>query len=150
MASISSDRWQVAHSAMVWSATLAAVMLLGVVLAHWTWAWLAPPAQMRAPAATPEPRLETAFRLFGLAQQNQSAAAPSGHAIRLLGVVAARAERGYAVMQLEDGQILAVREGGDVTPGIRLAEVRADHVVLQRDGKRETLAWPQKGNRARN
>jgi hypothetical protein len=32
-------------------ASLAALALLGTVLAHWSWAWLAPPAAARAPAA---------------------------------------------------------------------------------------------------
>ncbi len=96
-----------------------------------------------------QPRIESAYDLFGRAQPRQ-AAAPTGIAIKLLGVVAAPAQRrGYAVVQLDDKQILAVREGEDVVPGIRLAEVRADHVVLGRNGTRETLAWPEKSNRAR-
>jgi len=35
-----------------------------------------------------------------------------------------------------------VREGEDLAPGIRLAEVGTDHVILERGGARETLAWP--------
>jgi general secretion pathway protein C len=37
-----------------------------------------------------------------------------------------------------------VREGQDIAPGIRLAEVRPDHVILERNGIREMLAWPKK------
>lgn len=47
-------------------------------------------------------------------------------------------------MQLEPGKILSVQEGEDVAPGIRLAEVAADHVILERAGIRETLAWTVK------
>ena len=78
-------------------------------------------------------------------ERNKNIAAPTGIAIKLLGVVAASAgRRGYAVLQLEAKQILAVHEGEDVTPGLRLAEVRPDHVILERGGMRETLAFPEK------
>jgi general secretion pathway protein C len=74
---------------------------------------------------------------------------PTGIAIRLLGIVAATAgRRGYAVVQLEPRQILAVREGEDVAPGVRLAEVGTDHVILERGGTRETLAWPERSTPA--
>jgi general secretion pathway protein C len=48
------------------------------------------------------------------------------------------------VVQLDAKQILAVHEGDDVAPGVRLAEVHPDHVILERGGTRETLAWPEK------
>src|SRR5487761_2548107 len=112
-------RVNVAQTVLVSSLTLGAVALLGAVLAYWTWAWFAPRAE--------------------------ATAAPTGIAITLLGVVAASGgRRGYAVVQLEGKQILAVHEGEDIAPGIRLAEVDADHVILDRNGVRETLAWPQR------
>jgi general secretion pathway protein C len=45
-------------------------------------------------------------------------------------------------MQFEGKQIVAVREGEDAAPGVRLAEVHPDHVILERGGVREALAWP--------
>jgi general secretion pathway protein C len=78
--------------------------------------------------------------LFGAATQ----AAGSG-AIRLMGVVAAAGEqRGQAVLQLDGKQSVAVLQGEEVAPGLRLAEVHVDHVVLERNGVREALAWPEK------
>ena len=135
-----------AETAVVVLATLAALMLLGLALAYWTWAWIAPRPELRAEsAAEPGLRLESASSLFGRAQRNPNIAAPTGIAIKLLGVVAASGgRRGYAVVQLDAKQILAVREGEDLAPGIRLAEVHADHVILERGGARETLAWPVK------
>jgi general secretion pathway protein C len=59
-------------------------------------------------------------------------------------VAASGGRRGYAVVQLEANQIFAVREGDDIAPGIRLAKVHPDHVVLERSGVRETLTWPEK------
>jgi general secretion pathway protein C len=40
---------------------------------------------------------------------------------------------------------LAVLQGDEIEPGLRLAEVHVDHIVLERNGARETLAWPDKG-----
>jgi general secretion pathway protein C len=131
---------------VVTMATIAALALLGLVAAYWTWVWLAP---------LPEPRTQTAAdtgaaaasagALFGSVRRDPNAPVPTGMAIRLLGIVAATGgRRGYAVVQLEAKEILAVREGEDVAPSIRLAEVGTDHVVLERGGIRETVAWPEK------
>ena len=76
---------------------------------------------------------------------DQPMAAQTGMAIRLLGVVAAgNGRQGYAVVEFEPKRIIAARGGDDLIPGIRLAEVHPDHVVLERNGTRETLAWPEK------
>jgi general secretion pathway protein C len=48
------------------------------------------------------------------------------------------------VLRLDAKKTVAVLKGEDVEPGLRLAEVHVDHVVLERNGARETLAWPEK------
>ena len=124
--------------------TLAAAALLGVVLAYWSWAFLAPAPEPRAAAAA-EARAaaSSAHGLFGNARASQSAGA-----VRLTGVAAASGgRRGHAVLRLDGKRTLAVLQGEDVEPGLRLAEVHADHIVLERNGVRETLAWPQKGGK---
>jgi general secretion pathway protein C len=139
-------RQSLAQTAVTSLLTLAAVALLGLVLAYWTWAWFAPRAEARVETAADEGgSVASASTLFGRVERSQNAAAPTGIAIKLLGVVAASGgRRGYAVVQLDAKQILAVHEGEDVAPGIRLAEVHTDHVILERGGIRETLAWPEK------
>ena len=139
-------RSNLAQTVLVSSLTLVAVALLGAVLAYWTWAWFAPRAEPRLEAtAVQGGSVASAGAIFGSVPRNQEAAAPTGIAIRLLGVVAASGGRlGHAVVQLEGKQILAVHEGEDVAPGVRLAEVLPDHVILERGGMRETLAWPEK------
>jgi general secretion pathway protein C len=139
-------RSSLAQTVLVSLLTLVAVALLGAVLAYWTWAWFAPRAEPRVEAtAVQSGNVASAGAIFGNVPRNQETAAPTGIAIRLLGVVAASGgRRGYAVVQLEAKQILAVHEGEDVAPGIRLAEVHADHVILERNGMREMLAWPEK------
>ena len=67
----------------------------------------------------------------------------------LLGIVdASGSQPSYAVLRIDAKQTVAVREGGEIEPGVRLAEVHADHVVLERSGARETLAWPKPGKSA--
>jgi general secretion pathway protein C len=138
-------RSSLAQTAVVSLLTLAAVALAGLVLAYWTWIWFAPGTPAQAELAVAETgSLASAGLAFGRVERNKASAAPTGIAIRLLGVVAASGgRRGYAVVQLEAKQILAVQEGEDVAAGLRLAEVHADHVILERSGVRETLAWPQ-------
>ena len=135
-----------AQTALVSLLTLAGVALLGLVLAYWTWAWFAPRAEPRAEAVGGETgSLASASRVFGRVERSQGSAAPTGIAIKLLGIVAASGgRRGHAVVQLDAKQIVAVHEGDDIAPGVRLAEVRSDHLILERGGLRETLAWPEK------
>ena len=144
MQALSLGRSNLAQTALVFSLTLVAVALLGAVLAYWTWAWLAPRPEPRVqPAAALNGSVSAAGTLFGSAPRAQ-VAAPTGIAIKLLGVVAAtRGRRGYAVVQLEGKQILAAHEGEDVSPGVRLTEVHPDHVILERNELREKLALPE-------
>ncbi|HEX9185032.1 MAG TPA: type II secretion system protein N [Burkholderiales bacterium] len=129
--------------------TLAALALLGVVLAYWSWAWFAPPAAPRAPAAVQGAgRTASAAGLFGVAQNGSSAAATGSGALLLMGVVAASGGReGHAVLRLDGKRSVAVLEGGEIAPGLRLAEVHVNHIVVLRNGARETLALPEKGGK---
>ena len=129
-------------------ATFAAVALLGAVLAYWSWVWFAPSPAPRAPAAAGlASNASSAAGLFGNVKRGPGAAAASG-AIRLLGVVAASGDRlGQALLRLDAKKTVAVLQGEDVEPGLRLAEVHADHVILVRNGARETLAWPEKAGK---
>ena len=150
MAEISFERSTTAQTAAVSLAMLIALVLLGSVLAYWTWAWLAPSPTPRTQAVEAAPKIESAYGLFGAAPRNADTMARTGLAIKLLGTVAAtRGRRGYAVLQVDAKESLAVREGEDVTPGVRLAEVHADRVVFERNGARETLAWPEANSTTR-
>ena len=148
MQAISFERSGFAQAVVVSLVTFLALALLSLVLAHWTWAWLAPRPEPRAPAAPQTGgRAETAYGLFGGAPLLSKGAATTGIAIRLLGIVAATGGGdGYALVQLDTNQIRAVREGENIAPGIRLAEVRPDHVILDRGGIPETLALPAKSS----
>ena len=125
-------------------------MLLVSVLAYWTWILLAPRSPPPARALDLHATSELPYGLFGGTQQGRSATAPTGLAIRLLGVVATSGRKnGYAVIQVDGTKILAAREGQDIAPGIRLAEVQAEQIVLERNGVRESLALPDKNKASR-
>jgi general secretion pathway protein C len=135
-----------ATTAVVGLATLAAITALGVAGAYWTWAWFAPRPEPVTEAPIAAARLDAAYRLFGNVRANRTVAAPSSVTFKLLGLAAASGEEpGYAVLQMSSGRAIAVRRGDDIEPGIRLVEVNADHVVLDRNGMRETLALPRQG-----
>jgi len=115
-----------------------------VVLAYWSWAWLAPSPLARAPAAAENAgRPLAAGGLFGTAKETPGAASGS---VRLTGIIAASGETGgHALLRIDGRKTLAVPQGEEVEPGLRLTEVHVDRVVLERNGVRETLAWPEKG-----
>ena len=118
------------------------------MLAYWSWAWLAPSPAPRAPAAVEATAgTSSAGGLFRNVKEGAAGAASS--AIRLMGIVAvsggrAGTQRGHAVLRLDAKKTVAVLQGEEVEPGLRLAEVHVDHIVLERNGARETLAWPEK------
>ncbi|MGN6704988.1 MAG: type II secretion system protein N [Rhodanobacter sp.] len=122
-----------------------ALSLLGFVLAYWTWAWCAPAPLPRAMAvAEPPGRLAAAGDLFGRLSSDAHADVPTGLAIRLLGVMAAEPEgSGYALLQLDAKKTRLARAGEYLAPGIRIEKVLRQQVILQRNGSRETLAWPR-------
>jgi general secretion pathway protein C len=140
------DRYAIAQNAPVALANIAALALLGVVGGYWTWQWLAPRAESQSPVrAESSGQIASALELFGLVERENGAMAATGLAMQLLGVAAAREGRdAYAILILDGKQIVATRRGEEIAPGIKLAEVAPDHVVLDRNGVRETLAWPEK------
>lgn len=141
---MSSGRSRLAQTAIVSLSKTAALALLALVLAYWTWAWCAPATLLPvADAAAPPSQLIAARDLFGQARGNAQAAVPSALAINLLGIVAAEpAGSGYALLQVGTGESRVVRAGGELAPGVRVEQVLPQQVILLRNGLRETLAWP--------
>jgi general secretion pathway protein C len=120
------------------------------VLAYWTWALVAPRPAPVIQGVDSHVTVELPYDLFGGTQRPRGVTAPTGLAIKLLGVVAASGHKnGYAVLQIDGAKILAAREGQDIAPGIRLAEVQADQIVLERNGVKESLALPDKNKASR-
>ena len=130
------------QSLIVWIASVGAMGLLGAVLAYWSVTFWAPEPVTRSPAPDAAAGTAAARRLFGDAAE-RGAPAGSTAQIRLVGVVAASARKpGYAVIELESGQNVTLRTGEALAPGVVLVEVHANHVVLERNGARESVTWP--------
>lgn len=125
---------------------MAALVLLGLVLAHWTLQWFMPNVTLAAVSdSAPRVDLQGVKTLFGIYRRDSASAIPSGITINLLGVIAeTEASRSYALLQVNGKETLAARAGDLIAPGITLAEVHDDRVVVDRDGTRETVVLPEK------
>ena len=115
-------------------------LILGVVLAHWFWIFMAPQSTYTAATAEPSTSQE-AGRLFGVIQTagpaSQSVALPN---VQLIGVfTASSGKRGFAVMKIDTKNQIGVAEGDDAAPGTRLLKVHADHVILERSGMKHRV-----------
>jgi hypothetical protein len=142
-----------------WLATLAALAafgLLALTLAHWGWRWFGPaPAAVaaRVPDADPARRLSEAH-LFGTPAATPPpgavVTATSAGDLRLLGVIAQRDGRGYALFRAASRGPLLVAVGQDVANGVRLEAIRANGVTLLEDGVRRDipLRTPIAGDKA--
>jgi len=119
---------------------VALVVVLAWQLAHWTWVFLAPPRVAAIPDGDTAPDLAAIAKLFGgsLPAGERSASAPGG--LRLKGVVAPTpGEAAYAIFSTGSGKDFSVYVGRDVQPGVKLAEVKPDHVIVSRGGARERI-----------
>lgn len=139
-----------AQGTMIALATGASLFLLAMIAAYWTWQWLGPAQVMRLPTTlSTVGKASSAGGLFGSTLLAADSAPATGSGIRLLGSVAANAgHTGVALLRIDPRVTMAVREGDEILPGLRLTAVARDHVILERGGVRETLAWPSKAGAA--
>ncbi|MGY1457122.1 type II secretion system protein N [Luteimonas sp. A534] len=126
------------------------VVLLAVQIARLAWLLL-PPAPLgtlpATAAALAPPRPD---RLLVDAFYPSSGPAPAGadvSGLRLFAVRPAQAG-GSAILASREGQQRAHAVGSEVAPGLRLAEVHADHVVLDANGRRSELRFASMEGRA--
>lgn len=96
----------------------------------------APPPMAAPPPRSPDPML--AARMFGLVQQAQARVATN---IQVAGIFAA-GEQSAAVLTVDGKPPRVFVLGQEVTAGNRLAEVTAEHVVLETQGGRQELRVP--------
>jgi general secretion pathway protein C len=118
----------------------ALVIVFAWQLAHWTWVFLAPPRIGSIPDGDTAPDLAAIAKLFGgnLPAGERSAAATGG--LHLKGVVAPTpGEAASAIFSTGSGKDISVYVGRDVQPGMKLAEVKPDHVIVSRAGVRERI-----------
>jgi len=118
----------------------ALVLVLAWQLAHWTWVFVAPGPVAALPEREPAVDLAAVAKLFGAAAPSGGQAAASSSGLRLKGVVAPTpGVAASAIFSTGTGKDLAVFVGREVTPGVKLAEVMPDHVIVTRAGIRERI-----------
>ena len=116
-------------------------LVLGVLLAQWSWVLFAPHATAIAAVAERGAAAE-AGQLFGVAaafgvKSAEGVALPN---VRLVGVFAAGPGKpGFAVLKLDDKRQVGVVMGEDVAPGTKLLEIHPDYVLLERAGVRQRV-----------
>jgi general secretion pathway protein C len=114
---------------------VALVLVLAWQAAYWTWVFVTPP-RVAAPASTqPAVDLAAVARLFGATGPSQ--ASRTAGSLKLKGVIAPTpGTEASAIFSTGAGRDFAVYLDGEVEPGLKLAEVHPDHVIVTRAGVR--------------
>src|SRR3954462_13184679 len=119
-------------------AIIALTLVLAFQLAHWTWVFIAPPEIARTPDGDAGVDMAAIARLFGAAAPSSSTASTSG--LRLKGVVAPDGGPiASAIFSTGSARDIAVFVDREISPGVKLLEVKPDHVIVSRNGVRERI-----------
>ncbi|MES1981053.1 MAG: type II secretion system protein N [Pseudomonadota bacterium] len=117
-------------------------LVLGALLARWSWIFFAPQPVVAITTPEHEPAVQTG-QLFGTAVSAGPTPAAEGVAIPnvgLVGVFAANSGRsGFAILKLENSRQAGILAGKEVVPGTKLLEVHPDYVVLERAGVQQRV-----------
>ena len=117
---------------------LGLVLVLAYQLAYWTWVFVSPPRLAASAPPRAEVDLAAIARMFGAAPPAGAAASSSG--LRLKGVVAPTpGVAASAIFSTGSGRDIAVYLGREVQPGVKLAQVHPDHVMVSRGGAEERI-----------
>ena len=118
----------------------ALVIALAWQLAYWTWVFATPAPLASLPAAQEAPAdIAIASKLFG-GTASPSTASVSTSGLRLKGVVAPTpGVAASAIFATGSGRDASIFVGSEVQPGVKLAEVHPDHVIVARAGVNERI-----------
>ncbi|TNC96036.1 MAG: hypothetical protein FD121_1219 [Gallionellaceae bacterium] len=116
-----------------------AVIVCAILLARWTWIFIAP-KDAALPTTAAWKKTSKANHLFGDVPLTGAASSGSLGNIQLVGVFA-HPTAGFAVLSIEGKQV-GVGLGELVMPGTRLVETKTDHVLIERGGIRLRIDLP--------
>jgi type II secretory pathway component PulC len=118
-----------------------AVLVIGALLAHWTWVVFAPRSAQVLPAMLPASGFQ-AEHLFGITAVSSVAVQAALPNVRLVGVFAG--VPGFAIMELDGKRQVGLATGHEIVSGAKLVEVAIDHVVIERNGVRQQIRLAEK------
>jgi hypothetical protein len=127
-----------------------AVVVIGAMLAHWTWALFAPRGDSVMPAIEPDAAIQ-AEHLFGIAVAPVASNVPLQAAlpnVKLLGVFSGKP--GFAILELDGKSQKWLATGSEIVPGAKLVEVATDHVVIARGAVRQEVLLEGRATAAKN
>lgn len=128
------------------TSSLVLLALLAWTCAHWFWVFAAPEPAVLAAQVEPGPRspLESIARanLYGASAPQPVVLAVQSD-LMLRGISSTR-KGGMAVIAIDKGKTVAVGNGDEIVPGVRLEKVLPDHVVISRGGVPQRLDLPQR------
>lgn len=118
---------------------LALVLVLAFQLAYWTWVFVSPPRSAVTVTEQADVDLAAVARMFGAAPP-AGAGPVSSSGLRLKGVIAPTpGVAASAIFSAGTGKDIAVYLDREVQPGVKLAEVHPDHVIVARAGVQERI-----------
>jgi len=112
------------------------VIIFALLLAKWTWVFIAP-KDAALPTTAAWKKGNEVEHLFGDAPAEDTAQASNLGNIQLVGVFA-HPTAGFAVLSV-DGKQVGVGLGESVMTGTRLVDTKADYVMLERGGVRSRI-----------
>lgn len=134
-------------------ATLGLLAIFCWMLANWTWLVMAPSVPVVVPDAQSVIDAHAAretivrSRLFAssASPEQRQASTPTTLDLKLVGVMASKSGRGpsLAVLNLHKKANQVFAEGGEIAPGVILARIVKDHVLIRRQGTLERVDFPE-------
>lgn len=112
-----------------------AILLLGAMLARWTWVFFAPRSEVVIPT-TRAPSAAATANLFGIPAISSVAVAVLPN-VRLVGVFAAKP--GFALFELDGKRQIAAALGEKLAGNGKLVEVAMNYAVIERNGARQKI-----------
>lgn len=146
-----SVRFSPSPSSARWPGVLAWAVATGIalwLLSGWVVIALTPPLEPLPPASLPQAREAAraiaARQWFG-SDAGAATALPSDHSWKLLGVSVGSGRKGprnnFAVLRDGSGTAVSALEGSELVPGVTLASVRPDAVILDQAGSRREIRF---------
>ena len=119
-------------------------LVVGVLLARWTWILFAPHTLATLPTKS-DADGKASDAIFGLSAApdtvTKNADAVLGN-VHLVGVFTGK--QGFAVLKLDEKTQRGVALGEDIVKGTKLVEVEVDHVIIEHNGIRQRVSLESK------